>query len=301
MIIDEQKERFNELQRKFLLSEDSQKILNQKKEILEREITEFKKQLTVSATRIEENEQVILFLSFSLPIFYIFNLFKYQTIKQLHELLTEFQLGGTGKYYNPSHTSPNRYSSNELILDGYNSTSQQQLQLHSSPVITPATHKYNLPEQNQQNYHLHSYDYTQNTTHEDLYTSTNQLNNVSKNVSRTPNTNSNININNTNIKTTQFQSNIDYSSNEKKLNKKDVQFDPLLTSTSVNNPPTTNSIGLKGYYDGLIDIPVVSSTTSSSRPVGITPSKSPHKKPVYAWTLPEFGTENEEKIVGKYS
>ena len=64
---------------------------------------------------------------------------------------------------------------------------------------------------------------------------------------------------------------------------------------------TTNSIGLKGYYDGLIDIPVISSTTSSTRPVGITPSKSPNKKPVYAWTLPEFGTENEPKVADKYS
>ena len=58
MIIQEQKDRFNDLQRNFLDSEGSQKIINQQKDILEREICEYKKQLAESATRIEENEQV---------------------------------------------------------------------------------------------------------------------------------------------------------------------------------------------------------------------------------------------------
>jgi hypothetical protein len=91
--------------------------------------------------------------------------------------------------------------------------------------------------------------------------------------------------------------------------KRDAEFDLLLTPNHTALPHQHRSLSKggggggstpKSYYDGLLDIPVVTSAASaSSRPAGVTPSRDPRspggsgKKPVYSWSLPGFGREDD--------
>lgn len=98
----------------------------------------------------------------------------------------------------------------------------------------------------------------------------------------------------------------DYLFNEKRVGMRDAEFDLLLTPNYTSLPHhhqgariagVSGSGAPKGYYDGLLDIPVVPST--SSRAAGVTPSRDQRspagsgKKPVYSWSLPGFGREDD--------
>jgi hypothetical protein len=118
----------------------------------------------------------------------------------------------------------------------------------------------------------------------------------------------------------------DYLFNDKRGGKKEgVEFDLLLTPNHTNQQRwsqgggssggggvggmiagvSTNGAMAKGYYDGLLDIPVIPSSSSTTRGGGggMTPhrqeterpvrSSSSGKKPMYSWSLPGFGREDE--------
>jgi hypothetical protein len=100
---------------------------------------------------------------------------------------------------------------------------------------------------------------------------------------------------------------MDYLFNEKRVGKRDAEFDLLLTPNHTALPHHHQAARIagasgsgtpKGYYDGLLDIPVVPSV-SSSRAAGVTPARDQRspggsgKKPVYSWSLPGFGREDE--------
>lgn len=195
----------------------------------------------------------------------------------MNELLTDFQLGGTGRGIStPAYGKYQSYS--------------------GSPVMTPY-------DRNQQQYY--------DPQHEDHQR--NELNDTAPTpssnyvpVSSTRNTT--IPYNRT--PPSQRNDNVDYLFSDKRAStgKKEVEFDLLLTPNQTNKlsqhggGAIAGSVGAsKGYYDGLLDIPVIPS--ASTRPAGITPYReektslrSPGKKPVYSWSLPGFGLEDESGV-----
>lgn len=196
-------------------------------------------------------------------------------------MLTDFQLGGTGRAVStPAH---GRYSSG------------------GSPVITPYGRGQPIPHNSLDP--LDSDDHQHPLDHEMNYTAPTPSSNY---IPASSSRNTTVPYNRT--PPSQRKEDSDYLFNDKRSGRKEVEFDILQTPSYPNKSLAgggmiAGSIGTsKGYYDGLLDIPTIPSATST-RPAGITPHReertsvrSPGKKPVYSWSLPGFGREDEATI-----